>query len=491
MKRQTLIVLFTICSLLVAPYIEAQQKTTTKKRRKVEKFEKGHQLSGSLGVGVSGLGYNIYGGTTSLGIPSITPTFEYAYYFNKYVGLGTGLSFTNYFTRAKLTDPILYKGMTDYQGDVFNHQATPNDWSEVQSIYQLEVPALLHIKAKPKKVGFHMALGVKLGVPIAQTYNHNKGTVSHSAYYPQWDMTLENVPGHFGEDPLRKQKGSIQHATKVNCMGYAELGMLIEVQKKMDLNIGVYGQYCVNNALKVNRDNENNSSKATRQPLGFATEENGYGSFMNKYNGIIGTTSAGAEMHPWSAGIKIGINYWKVMSEKEKKKKAKQLAKKWKDYLPVEMKTLIDTIYIETVVHDTIFDCPDIDTYIQQKTTEAHQQLDEMLSESVIWFNFDDYTPILEPAYILDSVANMLKKHPNIMLHINGHACNIGTDQYNQKLAMKRAQAVAAMLRKKGVRKDQMEVRSFGATEPFKYNKEHQLEKDRRVEIIPEIIEKE
>ena len=114
-----------------------------------------------------------------------------------------------------------------------------------------------------------------------------------------------------------------------------------------------------------------------------------------------------------------------------------------------------------------------------------------MLSESVIWFNFDDYTPILEPAYILDSVANMLKKHPNIMLHINGHACNIGTDQYNQKLAMKRAQAVAAMLRKKGVRKDQMEVRSFGATEPFKYNKEHQLEKDRRVEIIPEIIEKE
>ena len=51
---------------------------------------------------------------------------------------------------------------------------------------------------------------------------------------------------------------------------------------------------------------------------------------------------------------------------------------------------------------------------------------------------------------------------------------------------MRRAQAVAAELQALGVSEKQMIVQSKGSREAFRYNgKQHQLSKDRRVEIIP------
>jgi outer membrane protein OmpA-like peptidoglycan-associated protein len=139
---------------------------------------------------------------------------------------------------------------------------------------------------------------------------------------------------------------------------------------------------------------------------------------------------------------------------------------------------LHDTIQTRQVIRDTI-------TIIEEK--KAEQQLDSLLSEAVIWFNFDEYKPILEPAYILDSVAAMMKQYPHLKIHVNGHACRLGTDAYNQRLALKRAKAVAELLRQKGISGDRMFIWSYSSSHPYRYNKEHQLSKDRRVEIIPEI----
>mgnify|MGYP002856686083 CR=1 FL=1 len=104
---------------------------------------------------------------------------------------------------------------------------------------------------------------------------------------------------------------------------------------------------------------------------------------------------------------------------------------------------------------------------------------------AIIWFHFDEYIPILQPEYILDSVADMLLSNRELRVQVNGHACSIGSDGYNRRLALKRANAVADLLVAKGVNKEQLIVASFGAAEPFRYNGKHQLATDRRVEIIP------
>jgi OOP family OmpA-OmpF porin len=138
---------------------------------------------------------------------------------------------------------------------------------------------------------------------------------------------------------------------------------------------------------------------------------------------------------------------------------------------------ITDTIQTERIIRDTIM------IIQEQKAVEA---IDSMLSESVIWFNLNEYEPILEPAYIIDSIASVMKQHPNIRLHVNGHACRLGSDAYNQRLALQRAQAVAKLLREKGVSGERLQIRSYSSSYPYRYNNEHQLSKDRRVEIIPE-----
>ena len=112
-------------------------------------------------------------------------------------------------------------------------------------------------------------------------------------------------------------------------------------------------------------------------------------------------------------------------------------------------------------------------------------QLDEVLKSSVIYFELDKADPILQPKDILERIAEVLRRHPNQQIHVNGHACKLGKPAYNKALALRRANAVADRLRALGVRDNQMFIASLGSNVPFRYNGQHQLSKDRRVEIVP------
>ena len=58
-----------------------------------------------------------------------------------------------------------------------------------------------------------------------------------------------------------------------------------------------------------------------RTPLGFSNTHNNY-AFMEPYHGVIGTDKVDA-VHPWAAGVKIGLSIWPGKTDKEKKKQEK------------------------------------------------------------------------------------------------------------------------------------------------------------------------
>lgn len=141
-------------------------------------------------------------------------------------------------------------------------------------------------------------------------------------------------------------------------------------------------------------------------------------------------------------------------------------------------------------VHDTIYITVDgqrvlPDAKQEVRHTEAGERLNEELKSAVIYFDLDKADPILEPKDILIRLAEVLRRHPDQKIHINGHACQLGKPNYNQQLALRRANAVADQLRALGVNEDQLLVASLGADMPYRYNGKHQLSKDRRVEIVP------
>lgn len=454
------------------------------KKQKRERFDTGHFIRLSAGTGITDLNYDLEGGRTLLQ-PTWELQTEYVYFFNTWVGLGSGLHFTRYATRANLTDEMVWSGLTDYIGDEYDHHLRFNDWQERQRMFQMEIPILVHFKYKPKKAGFFSSIGLELGIPLNAVYTHDQGEQIHSGYYPFWDVWMEGLPGRFEtESAAEPIEDNIRTMTKVNCVGYMEAGALFEVSKRTDITLSVYAQYTFNNSSAVKPND--------RTALGFATQENGYEHFMNAYNGLIGTDHVGT-IHPWAFGLKVGVSVTPRLTEREKMRMGRKIARKWKDYLP-PLDTLVVTVTDTLVLYDTIYtgnlhlttDYPpygrDTLTIVR---TRAQQQLDTLLQRGTILFNDDTDTPAMEYENILDSLATMLQRYPDLKVTITGYATTEEGDDLTP--ALKRAQAVANVLRTQHVREEQILIEPSKAHAPFHNHQEDTDSRKRRVEIKPAI----
>ncbi|MCF8038074.1 MAG: OmpA family protein [Desulfohalobiaceae bacterium] len=85
----------------------------------------------------------------------------------------------------------------------------------------------------------------------------------------------------------------------------------------------------------------------------------------------------------------------------------------------------------------------------------------------------------------LDEIAAVLKTNPEVTLAIHGHTDSTASDQYNQALSEKRAEAVKQYLLKKGVSADRLETESFGEKRPVASNDPDTRFYNRRVELHP------
>jgi outer membrane protein OmpA-like peptidoglycan-associated protein len=84
----------------------------------------------------------------------------------------------------------------------------------------------------------------------------------------------------------------------------------------------------------------------------------------------------------------------------------------------------------------------------------------------------------------LNSLAALLVKKPNYGLLIEGHTDNVGTEQNNQVLSQKRAEAVRNYLVKKGVNVTYLETAGYGEMKPLTTNETKAgKQKNRRVEM--------
>ena len=86
----------------------------------------------------------------------------------------------------------------------------------------------------------------------------------------------------------------------------------------------------------------------------------------------------------------------------------------------------------------------------------------------VILFDFDSARIRPDQASKLDNIISSLGKDMGMYtLHLTGHADPVGTNKYNQSLSEKRAQAVAAYLKNKGVDSNLLHTMSKGEIEPI------------------------
>ncbi len=121
-------------------------------------------------------------------------------------------------------------------------------------------------------------------------------------------------------------------------------------------------------------------------------------------------------------------------------------------------------------------------TLAYQMTAEEEESQTSRPAQHLFLFGFDKRSLNEEAIKQVKSHGEFLAEHPSLTLTIKGHADSQGNPVYNEHLALERAQHVASLLIAAGARQEQIEIISFGSSEPLPNATNYK--DNRRVEIV-------
>lgn len=105
-----------------------------------------------------------------------------------------------------------------------------------------------------------------------------------------------------------------------------------------------------------------------------------------------------------------------------------------------------------------------------------------------ILFDFDKHNIKSQAAFELDKLVSIMKKYPKMIIKVEGHTDNRGTDSYNMNLSEQRAQSTVQYVISKGIDQARISGAGFGETRPLEdcgeQCTEEQFQKNRRSDFI-------
>ncbi len=109
---------------------------------------------------------------------------------------------------------------------------------------------------------------------------------------------------------------------------------------------------------------------------------------------------------------------------------------------------------------------------------------EQIITLAPIYFDFDRDTIKQVSHPVLDQVAAVMQQRPTAVVRVEGHTDSFGSDDYNQKLSERRAQAVVRYLVGKDIDGSRLEAQGFGESRPIETNETAEgRAKNRRTEF--------
>jgi outer membrane protein OmpA-like peptidoglycan-associated protein len=101
----------------------------------------------------------------------------------------------------------------------------------------------------------------------------------------------------------------------------------------------------------------------------------------------------------------------------------------------------------------------------------ALRPIDEIVEEDMvklnpILFDFDKHNIKPQAAFELDKLVQLMKKYPEMVIKVEGHTDNRGSDAYNMNLSDRRAKSTVQYVISKGIAKDRISGKGFGESRP-------------------------
>ncbi len=474
--------------------------------------QKGFYLTVDGHLGANNFCYTLNGGNKSVPQLGWGGSLGLQYFFTRHWGIGTGLGISFYNSRGNYSnssqdDPAHYafNGMHDDDLGLLNDNYKDytlllglDNWTETQTGYFLEVPLMLRYQTKwgkAEKVGMYFGVGAKVQIPIiSQKYGVKDGSqLSVSAYYPIPDLTLPDSDGPdvsvhgYGVNTKTGYKGDMD--LKISFAASAELGFLFSLSRRVDLTLGAYLDYGFNNIKKDNKTSEAylispENGEKTIQPSSYVGDHLQYQGYINSYT----TENVNLLGMGWKIGLRIKLGKLTESEIPLSKTESGAIAPLTEKQIIIE-KSRVDTIYvIDTAKYQTIGTVSNSDKGVDTDVKPKNQLTQEEMTIITEPIFFDLDKDILRPASIaiLNEKVKILKKYPAMQLLITGNTCDLGNEEYDMALGLRRAVSAQKYLESQGINKAHISTVSKSSSEPLKpNNSEENREWNRRCDFFP------
>jgi len=202
-----------------------------------------HEFSLSGFGGLSGLKYDVTAGSQKTGFGGGFGM-GYIMFFSPEWGIGTGVEFALYSAKFDV-DGMDVRNMTkDKENNSFEFRSKLGKYDETQSVTMLQIPVMLQFQ-KGDQHHFYVALGGKVGIPVAAKYKTSAMSLQNSGYYAfeEYTYTTQQFLG-FGPFnlPAAEKKLSLKTAFFLS----AEIGGKWKLSEKFWFGAGVYLDYGLN-----------------------------------------------------------------------------------------------------------------------------------------------------------------------------------------------------------------------------------------------------
>ena len=505
------------------------------------KAQRGHYVSLEAGYGAMSLlhGMSDAGNTTDL-YYGFQARFSYRWYIFRYWALGTGLHYQQMGTQSLVNGIQRISNAQDERGLPIEHRTEFHNLEENVDAHVFSIPAGIYIHGIQlvKRLKMNFGAGVMFNFPVKNSYK-TKGELDTRLYYDDFHLELNTNSLTNDDDLARARKHhfyseSCQFSGKYDMIPslsvFGEMGFIYSLNRRIDLTLTALGAYGLNPTISSDKylyDPDCMSPDAYQSP---------------KYNGVLASEKAYG-VRCLNLGGMIGIRYHigTYSLSPEELERARRLPnfdeveftrnhRLQFDMLDRERRKEVEDSLMDIVENRNRHEIDDAEKIRQQQirdslaaiavadsiakakadsiarakadsislavdTTHMEAILNEVvrveLDSIIVELNhnnckFNDSRLQLthHQKKSIDRLAFLMINFPSINIICIGHTCDIGTEEQNKAVGLKRAQAFAQELIDRGVNPDRIECRTRWFLEPLVPNtSEKNREKNRRVEI--------
>lgn len=498
------------------------------------KAQRGHYVSLEAGYGAMSLLHGMSGesNTTDLHY-GFQARFSYRWYIFRYWALGTGLHYQQMGTKSTVNSIQRIANVKDERGNQIEHRTEFNNLEENVDAHIFSVPAgiYLHGIQLMKRLKMNFGVGVMFNIPVKNSYKE-KGELQTRLYYDLYHLELgSDVRGHNIYSDSCRYSGKYDMIPSLSVFG--EMGLIYSLNRRIDITLTALGAYGLNPTISNDKNLYDPELKAPdsyqyKQYNGVLASKEAYGVRCLNLGGMlgiryhIGTYSISPDelervrrtrnfdeiefcrnrklefdlldrqkrrevedslldiierrkrpdlqdeqrVRDSLARIAAADSIAKAQADSIAKAKADSIAKAKADSLSIAL----DTTHMEAVFNEVVR--VELDSIILE------------LNHNHCKFNESKLELNRHQKKCIDRLAFLMTNFPSINIICIGHTCDIGTEEQNKAVGLKRAEAFAQELIDRGVDRSRIECETRWFKEPLVPNtSEKNREINRRVEV--------